>query len=90
MHAVRARGHAVVIPDERAAEADVRISRAGADQELLAEILAAHRGREIGIEQPIPRRIIALLKLDLHDAVLGDRDPRIHLIGGREIAVHDR
>src|SRR5712664_641750 len=90
MHAVRARGHACLLPNEGAAEADVRISRAGADQQLLAETLTAHGGREIGVEQPIPRRIIALLKLDLHDAVLGDRDPRIHLIGGREIAVHDR
>src|SRR6267378_1370601 len=90
MHAVRVCRQPVVIPDERATEPDVGIGGTGADQELLAETLAAHRGRKIGVEQPVPRCVIALLKLDLHDAVLGDGDPRIHLVGGREIAVYDR
>src|SRR3989441_7640404 len=89
VRAVRARSQAVVIPDERAAEADVGISRAGAHQELLAKRRARHGSREIRSEQPVPRRIIALLELDLDDAVVGDGDPRIHLVGGREIAVYD-
>src|SRR5437588_212166 len=52
-------------------------------------ILAAHGRGEICVKQSISRSIVALLELDLHDAVAGDGDPRIHLIGGREIAVHD-